>query len=154
MTEANKDVFRGVILWAILTLGGYLLFRYGYLWITCVMWTAFFMSIMDTLNNHFEDSYFNKLNPNFWNKTISGVNKWKNRDPKQGERFLFSSTLLVFVTEGWHLAKFLMLKCMVLSIVLYTPIFTWYYDALITATTYGTIFTIFYFLYERGKTRK
>jgi hypothetical protein len=28
---------------------------------------------------------------------------------KQGEKFIGSSTFLVFLTDGWHLCKFLML---------------------------------------------
>ena len=33
------------------------------------------------------------------------MNKWKNGDPKQGERFLGSSTIFVGLTDAWHLSK-------------------------------------------------
>lgn len=41
----------------------------------------------------------------FWNPKYSWRNKWKNGDPRQGERFWQSSRLFVFVTDGWHLMK-------------------------------------------------
>ena len=43
----------------------------------------------------------------FWDVKLSWRNKWKNGDPDQGERFLFSSSLLVWLTDGWHLFKML-----------------------------------------------
>ena len=42
----------------------------------------------------------------FWDPKISWRNKWKNGDPAQGERFPGSSTIFVFLTDAWHLAKF------------------------------------------------
>lgn len=42
----------------------------------------------------------------FFDPRVSWQNKWKNRDPKQGPRFPGSTTLFVFLTDGWHLAKF------------------------------------------------
>lgn len=42
----------------------------------------------------------------FWNAQYSWRNKWKNGDPRQGEKFFLSSTLFVFMTDGWHMMKF------------------------------------------------
>lgn len=42
----------------------------------------------------------------FFNKD-SWKLKYKNNDPKQGPKFLFSTTLLVWLTDGWHLFKFI-----------------------------------------------
>lgn len=39
----------------------------------------------------------------YWVKSKSWVNKWKNGDPKQGEKFWLSSRQLVFLTDAWHL---------------------------------------------------
>ena len=39
----------------------------------------------------------------YWVKSKSWVNKWKNGDPKQGEKFWLSSSNLVFLTDAWHL---------------------------------------------------
>ena len=45
------------------------------------------------------------LDRNWWDNQISWRNKWKlkNGIVSQSERFLFSSTLFVFVTDAWHL---------------------------------------------------
>jgi hypothetical protein len=65
----------------------------------------------------------------FWNKTQSWQNKyafplirnykhWYYFDlikPIYKERFPFSATALVFVTDGWHLAQFFFLNCLFLS---------------------------------------
>ena len=45
----------------------------------------------------------------FWNESVAWKNKWKNGDYKQGERFLGSSTVFVFLTSGWHLIQEVML---------------------------------------------
>ena len=42
----------------------------------------------------------------FWKPSLSGANKYKNGDPKQGARFPGSRTWLVFATDGYHLTRF------------------------------------------------
>jgi hypothetical protein len=39
----------------------------------------------------------------YWVKSRSWVNKWKNNDPKQGEKFWGSSRWFVSLTDAWHL---------------------------------------------------
>ena len=54
-------------------------------------------------------SYFEKVHPNanpeFWNPNESWVNKWKNGDPAQGEKYFLSSTALVWTTDAYHLMR-------------------------------------------------
>jgi hypothetical protein len=72
----------------------------------CLAGTA--EAVMDVLQFKFEQSSFSKLNPNFWNPKISWQNKWKKIGPSgitNEERFFLSSTVLVFLTDGWHLMK-------------------------------------------------
>lgn len=45
------------------------------------------------------------------NKANSWKNKWKNGDPKQGERFKFSSTIFVWTTDFWHFIQFCFHSC-------------------------------------------
>ena len=71
----------------------------------CLYFAGLCEAGMDTLAHHYEQSIFKKWNPKYWNPVVSGVNKWKNGDKQQGERFFLSSTLLVGFTEGWHLFK-------------------------------------------------
>ncbi len=75
--------------------------------------------IMDSLQFHFGQTIFanaTDFDPNFWDPAISWKNKYLDLDPAKGEAFFGSSTFLVFTTDAWHLAKFLMLKCFVLAV--------------------------------------
>lgn len=76
--------------------------------------------VMDSLQFHYPATVFSnvqRFDPQFWNPAESWKNKYKNRDVKQGEAFKGSSTVFVFVTDGWHLVKFLMLKFLFLGVV-------------------------------------
>ncbi len=57
--------------------------------------------LMDYLQFHYTQV------DNFWNPKYSWRNKWKYGHPENGERFWQSSRALVFLTDGWHLMKFI-----------------------------------------------
>lgn len=61
----------------------------------------------------------------------------------KGEKFLFSSTMLSFLTDGWHLFKALMLLFISLAIVTYKPIFG-YFDIILFSMTWGIVFEVCY----------
>jgi len=42
----------------------------------------------------------------FWKPALSGANKYKNGDPRQGAKYPGSRTWLVFTTDGYHLTRF------------------------------------------------
>lgn len=101
----------------------------------------------DTLAHHFETSIFRNLNPQFWNPVLSGNNKWKNGDKKQGEKFLFSSTLWVALTEAWHV--FEMLNVFFICVgVGFLVFYMGLWGAVIARILYGISFTIAYRLFE------
>lgn len=65
-------------------------------------------AIQDKLSFHFSTSVFkNVKNPQYWNPAISHRNKWKNGNKINGEKFLGSSTILVGLTDAWHLFGFI-----------------------------------------------
>lgn len=70
---------------------------------------AFLKATEDTLNHRFDQSVFSKWNPKFWNPQISWTNKYKfiNGVRTNKERFPGSTTLLVWLTDGYHLVQFL-----------------------------------------------
>ena len=81
-------------------------------------------SIMDVLNSRYNKSIFNDLGCQQWiNPSISHSNKWKNGNILEGERFLLSTTALVWLTDLWHFSKFIMLICLFIAIVTYQTIF-------------------------------
>lgn len=50
---------------------------------------------------------FTGMNDHFWDPAQSWMNKYKNGDPAQGAKFLGSTTYLVFMTDGYHLTRFI-----------------------------------------------
>lgn len=70
--------------------------------------SGFFESIMDKLQFHFDKSIFKRFkNSLFWDPSISWKNKYKNGNPKEGEKFFLSKTLFVGLTDAWHFFKLL-----------------------------------------------
>ena len=70
---------------------------------------GFAEAVMDITQFHFDRSIFSnkdKYLNEYWNPQDSWKNKWKNFDPKLGEKFKGSSTLFVFTTDAWHFFKF------------------------------------------------
>ena len=77
-------------------------------------------AVMDTLQFHFSTSVFKNLVLNYWwNPSISWRNKYKNKDPEQGEAFLGSTTVFCFLTDAWHFAQFIYLRSIMAVVVLF-----------------------------------
>ena len=71
-------------------------------------------------------------------------NKYKNRDPKQGEKFRFSTTFLVMFTDRWHMAQSLFLACIFAQIVTYKVHFNIWIDFILLRVIFGITFELFY----------
>lgn len=63
----------------------------------------------------------------FKNTKLNKANTWKNKykldefgEPTYEERFLLSTTTLVFLTDFWHLMKWCQLRCLDIAFVLGT----------------------------------
>jgi len=70
------------------------------------------------INYDYFDVVFPNANEQFWDAKLSQGNKWKNGDYKQGEKFLFSSTVLVWTTDGYHLMRTLRNTTMITALVI------------------------------------
>ena len=103
-------------------------------------------SIMDTLKFRFKRSVFNK--PGNWlfkySEPLAWKRKWKNGDVKQGEAFWLSSTVLVWLTDLWHLMQMIMKLSFITAIICYKPLFEWYYDLIIYSVSFSLIFEIMF----------
>jgi hypothetical protein len=76
---------------------------------------------MDVLRTRYNTSVFRFWrNQNWVNPALSWPNKWKP-DSKFGD--LIMSTVLVWVTDFWHMCKMLMILCFTLGAIFYQPIF-------------------------------
>ena len=115
-----------------------------------IILAGFFNAVMDTLHtNRYSKSIFVKWkifknHQQFLDPSVSARNKWKNGDKKQGEKFFGSSTFLVFLTDGWHLAKFLMTLCFAIALCTSVIIFSVYLDWAIYWILFGFSFEMFF----------
>lgn len=115
-----------------------------------VVVAGIFKAVMDTLQFHYFTSVFLPKNPLFWNPSLSWMNKWKS-DLKT-EKFLFSSTVLVFLTDAWHLFQAGLIFCLILAIVLYKPIVNKYVDFVILHIVFTGTFELFFSkIFKKGK---
>lgn len=60
-------------------------------------------AIKDTLDFHYECSWFRHICPKFFSPSISWKNKYKNYPEDKSSKFFGSKTFLVWLTDGWHL---------------------------------------------------
>lgn len=87
------------------------------LYVILFLITSVSYSLMWTLQFRFYRSIFFSLdNEQFWNPKLSWKNKWKQKDGRMIEKFPFSSTFLVFLTDGFHLFQFFFLNSIMLII--------------------------------------
>lgn len=82
--------------------------------------------VKDSLQFHFSSSFARNWNAEYWNPSKSWRRKYKNGDPNNGPAFFGSTTFLVFLTDAWHLSKFLKAAALRLAVVVLLP-FAWYY---------------------------
>lgn len=90
----------------------------------------------------------------FWDER-SWVRKWKwdfkDTHIVGKESFPGSSTVFVWLTDGYHFMQWFYIKLFILSIVLYEPLFTWYYDGGIFLGTWYAVFNSVYTVFQRKK---
>ena len=79
-------------------------------------------SVWKRIADFFDNRNIRALGNQFWDNKVSWANKWKNKNPAQGEAFFGSSTIFVSIMDGWHLLKFIWLIHMFAAIVFYTQI--------------------------------
>lgn len=103
-----------------------------------IIFTAIFKSIQDALSQK-------KLviKSAWWNEN-SWKMKWKGGDIEKGEAFLGSSTVLVWVTDAWHFFGMLRNVSMILAIVLYVPVWSWWLDGLVMWVLHNVVFEACY----------
>ena len=114
-------------------------------------------ALMDIIMGRYNQSIFSLFNPDWWNPQLSWKHKWVyplestikawyyfGFYPRYKERFIYSSTIFVGLTDAWHFFKIFFIFFIVLGIVCYTPIINPYIDWLVYYITWTSVFTIFY----------
>jgi len=83
----------------------------------------------------------------YWIKSMSSPNKWKDGDPRKGEKFFGSSRWFVMFTDAWHLfglierVGFIVTYVSIGILIMYS---NWYWFMLLNYPLFALIFHLFY----------
>lgn len=103
-------------------------------------------AVMDKIQFHFDRSVFSdpaRHNQLFWNPRVSWKNKWDETLKKP--KFFLSTTMLVFLTDAWHLFKFVKNTAIFLGLPLMCLSGTNIILVIVIArVAYGLIFTVMF----------
>ena len=115
---------------------------------TCLLISASGKAVMDSIRSCICTTVFRKWEGNKWiDPAVSWLNKYKNNDPKQGPKFIGSTTVFVFVTDLWHFSQFIFLRFFFSIPILYSfchPIISWVVDYFIMSVIFGILFEVIY----------
>lgn len=122
-----------------------------------IVFAGLFNAAYELLFVAYKQSIFKHLNPDYWNPQSSWIYKWKyplrkaprkwyyfGFQPRFQERFPYSSSAFVWLTDAWHLLKALMLACIMGAIVSYQPLTIPVMDFFIFYCTFTFTFTVFF----------
>jgi hypothetical protein len=106
-------------------------------------------SIWNILANYFDRKGYHSFGQAYWNYEIAWRNKWKNGDPKQGEKFLWSSRMFATFMDGWHLMKCFWFCHLFSAIVEYNAITAYpILDLSIYYSAFGTFHSFFFHIMQ------
>jgi hypothetical protein len=110
----------------------------------------------DIITFRFKQSVFYNLDRHFWDPLVSWKNKYKTPltpfkpkwyypflAPKLEERFPFSSTMLVFLTDAWHLLKALTIITILSIVYFYSEMIGFSADLILCFCAYSFTFNLF-----------
>ena len=115
--------------------------------LTLVVLAGIANAVMDKLQFHWSKSIFTngtKYKEQFWNPAISWKNKYKpGLDSYKLEKFKFSTTALVFLTDAWHLFQMIHILLLFIGIAL----IGYFCDSFLELVIYVLLSKILYSLY-------
>lgn len=80
----------------------------------------------------------------YWNPYKSWTRKYKNRDKKQGEAFIGSTTIFAMFTDGIHMIKFVMYSFLIIGCIGLN-----FMQSFIGIAVFLTSFQVMYWLIEK-----
>lgn len=105
-------------------------------------------AMQDGITHDFEGTVFRNLNPKFFNPDVSWVNKYKDDNPLEGEKFFGSTTFLVWLTDFWHMLKFIKMNCVWIALSVASSTWWLYFVGLLF---HGVVFELAYKVIRRKK---
>lgn len=92
---------------------------------------AFFKSVADTLQHHYETSVFKNMAYKYWN-------------PNESWKYVKYIPLTKYRPDAWHLANTGMIFCFVFAAVFHSFVFVWWVEFGILGVAFYTVFNLFY----------
>jgi hypothetical protein len=109
----------------------------------------FEQSIWKRIADFFDSKGLHFIGHKYWDNRMAWRNKWANGNPLNGPRFLGSNTFLVYLMDGWHLAKAIWLVHLFAALVLYKPITaSLIIDFFILISSFGVAHELFFRLLQ------
>jgi len=124
----------------------------GILGVLLVCLAGFTKAVMDKLQFHWHKSIFalnpGKYTPLFWDPSVSWANKYKPGTNYKEEKFKFSTTLLVFLTDAWHFFQMCTTFLLFVGILMIgygaDSLFSLIFVGVIARVVYGVTFELFF----------
>jgi hypothetical protein len=85
----------------------------------------------------------------WWDKETTWRNKWKLGKPENGPAFWGSTTVFVFITDGWHLMQFIFHTCWQLGIAIQYD--NWIFSFILIKVIFSGGFELLYSYLKRQK---
>lgn len=85
----------------------------------------------------------------WWDKKTAWRNKWKLGKPENGPSFLGSTTVFVWITDGWHFLQFIFHTCWQMAIAI--QIDKWFIAFVTIKIVFSVCFEIIYSLLKKKK---
>ena len=121
-----------------------------YLTIVFILMLLFVVSdaMQDAITWNFDQSVFRNLNPLYFDPSQSWVNKYKDNNPLEGEKFFGSTTFFVWLTDFWHMLKFIKMNCIWVALVVASATWWLYFAGIVF---HGVVFELAYRIIRRKK---
>ena len=98
-------------------------------------------AIQDVITFNYDYSVFRNLDPMYFNPKKSWRNKYKYNNQAYGPKFFGSTTFLVWLTDFWHLLKFIKMNCVWVTLAVTIGIWWLYFVGMLF---HGIIFELSY----------
>lgn len=105
-------------------------------------------AMQDAITWNFDQSVFRNLNPLYFDPSQSWVNKYKDNNPLEGEKFFGSTTFFVWLTDFWHMLKFIKMNCIWVALSVGTCLWWLYFVGMVF---HGVVFELAYRIIRRIK---
>lgn len=117
--------------------------------ITILILTALYAAldaVQDAISHNPDECFLKGFKRDFWDPRVSWKNKYKEGVPEYGPKFFGSTTFLVWVTDLWHLCKFVKMNLLWGIVAICTSLW-WAWP--LGVVLQGALFELFYNIFRK-----